>query len=277
MRVQNALGLRTRMLSPEGARNIVPQLDTDGLVAASFNPDDAVVFPWPFVWGYAEAANRLGVDVATFTRVTGFDTEGDRLTAVVTDKGRIRTRRVINATGAWSPELASMLGVSLPNHPHRHEICASEPLRVFLGPLVSDLGDGLYFSQSMRGELVGGVSNARVKPGARHGIVGRVPGALFTVAPAHVPVAVSGEDRASVGRLLRHHAGSQPDRGLDRRGAGLLPGVRLHGARLHDGAGDGSSHCGPHIATGREDPDIERWNLRRFREGRLLSEGMIIG
>jgi sarcosine oxidase subunit beta len=40
----------------------------------------------------------------------------------------------------------------------RHEICSSEPLKPFLGPMVSELSTGLYISQSMRGELVGGLS-----------------------------------------------------------------------------------------------------------------------
>jgi sarcosine oxidase subunit beta len=58
-----------------------------------------------------------------------------------------------------------MLGVALPNKPHRHEICSTEPLKPWLGPLVADLTDGLYFSQSMRGEIVGGVSNEPVPEG----------------------------------------------------------------------------------------------------------------
>ncbi len=32
-----------------------------------------------------------------------------------------------------------------------------------------------------------------------------------------------------------------------------------------------------HIAKGTDEPLFDKWALRRFREGRLLSEGMIIG
>src|SRR5204863_456712 len=84
---------------------------------------------------------------------------GDRIEGVVTSKGTIRTRRVVNAAGAWSPEIARMLGVELPNKPHRHEICSTEPLKPWLSPLVADLSNGLYFSQSTRGEIVGGISS----------------------------------------------------------------------------------------------------------------------
>ena len=51
-----------------------------------------------------------------------------------------------------------MIDVELPTYPIRHEICSSEPLKPFLKPMVSELRSGLYFSQSMRGEIVGGVT-----------------------------------------------------------------------------------------------------------------------
>jgi len=67
--------------------------------------------------------------------------------------------------------------VELPNKPHRHEICSTEPLKPWLRPLVADLTDGLYFSQSTRGEIVGGVGQEHVPPGinqdSSHAFLGR--------------------------------------------------------------------------------------------------------
>ncbi|GEJ58986.1 FAD-dependent oxidoreductase [Anaeromyxobacter diazotrophicus] len=152
-------GLRTRVLTPAEAKEVVPELDERTFLAASWNPDDAVVFPWPYVWGYAARAEALGAKVLTFTRVTGFERDGKRLTAVETDHGRIACEVVVNAAGAWSPEIAALAGVKLPNEPERHEICVTEPLKPWLGPMVSNLGSGLYFSQSLRGEIVGGMGD----------------------------------------------------------------------------------------------------------------------
>jgi sarcosine oxidase subunit beta len=152
-------GLPTRVVSPAEALDIVPQLDGSRFLAASWNPDDAVVFPWPFLWGYATRAEDLGAKVCTFTKVTGFESSGKRLTAVVTDRGRIQADVVVNAAGAWSKDVAALAGVSLPNKPTRHEILVTEPLKPWLGPLVSVLGTGLYFSQSLRGEIVGGMGD----------------------------------------------------------------------------------------------------------------------
>ena len=146
VKLQNDNGLPTRMLSPAEARGVVPELDTDGVVGASYNPEDGVVFPWPFVWGFAQAAEKLGVMVRTFTDVIGFRAQGSRIDGVVVksiapgasgESHEIRTHKVVNACGAWSPAIARMLGVELPNTPHRHEICSTEPLKPWLRPLVA--------------------------------------------------------------------------------------------------------------------------------------------
>ncbi|HEY4179183.1 MAG TPA: FAD-binding oxidoreductase [Kofleriaceae bacterium] len=158
--LQNRCGVPTKMLSPEGAQDIVPEIDLNGIVGASFNPTDGILFPWPFLWGYARQAAALGARIFTQTPVGGLErlplAEGGY--KVHTPRGAVIARRVINACGAWSPVLAKMIGVDVPTHPIRHEICSSEPLKPFLRPMVSELTSGLYFSQSMRGEIVGGVT-----------------------------------------------------------------------------------------------------------------------
>jgi sarcosine oxidase subunit beta len=274
--LQNRCGLSTRMLSPAEARKVVPELDVDGVVAASYNPDDGVVFPWPFVWGYAEGARRLGVEVATFTRVLGFDLRGSRIEGVVTDRGTLRTSRVVVAAGAWSPEVARLAGVELPNRPHRHEICSTEPLKPWLGPLVAELENGLYFSQSMRGEIVGGISNEHVPDGldqgSSHRFLALYARALSRVCP---PLA-----RAKV---LRQWAGCYdltPDANpivgpVDEvEEFHQASGFMGHGFMMAPVVGKLLAES---LARREVHPTLAPWSLRRFREGKLLGEGMIIG
>ncbi|MBM4381284.1 MAG: FAD-dependent oxidoreductase, partial [Deltaproteobacteria bacterium] len=153
--LHNRYGVKTAILSPAEGRDIVPELSMAGVQACAWNPDDGVVFPWPFLWGYARSAERRGVKVEIFTRVLGFEQSGGAIRKVKTDRGDIAADTVVIAAGAWSPQVARLAGVQLPNVAHRHEICSTEPLKPFLGPLVSVLDSGLYFSQSMRGEIVG--------------------------------------------------------------------------------------------------------------------------
>jgi sarcosine oxidase subunit beta len=164
--LQNRCGVPTRMLEPRELLRIVPELNLDGLLCGCFNPRDGVVFPWPFLWGYANRAVALGVKLHTYTKVVGIDPLPSGGFLVHTSKGNIRADRIINAAGAWSPQVAKLVGITLPNHPHRHEILSTEPLKPFLKPLVSLLSTGLYFSQSMRGEIVGGIT----VPDDSHGI-----------------------------------------------------------------------------------------------------------
>jgi sarcosine oxidase subunit beta len=156
--LQNRCGVATRMLEPKQALDIVPELDLTGIVGASYNPTDGILFPWPFLWGYARQAAAYGARIFTQTPVNGLEPAAGGGFTVHTARGTVKARRVINATGAWSPKLGQMIGVTIPTYPIRHEICSSEPLKPFLRPMVSELASGLYCSQSMRGEIVGGVT-----------------------------------------------------------------------------------------------------------------------
>ena len=284
--LQNSCGLGTRMLSAAEAKRVVPELDVHGLEAASYNPDDGVVFPWPFVWGYARACERRGVEVAPWHEVVGFETAGKRIEGVRVRSSRspdapsftIRTRRVVNAAGAWSPVVARLLGVELPNRPHRHEICSTEPLKPWLKPLVADLSDGLYFSQSTRGEIVGGISNAYVPPGldqrSSHAFLGKYARSIVRTCPILAGV-----------KVLRQWAGCY-DRTPDANPiVGEVDEVE-HFYQASGFVGHGfmmAPVVGKHLAAAiaRDDRTMEapfdRWALRRFKEGKLLSERMILG
>ena len=287
-KLQNDNGLPTRMLSPGEAKRIVPELDVSGIDAASYNPNDGVVFPWPFVWGYAQAATKLGVDVVTWHDVVGFETTGSRIDGVrvrrsgptgeIIDEptATIRTNRVVNAAGAWSPAVARLLGVDLPNKPHRHEICSTEPLKPWLKPLVADLSDGLYFSQSTRGEIVGGISNDYVAPGldqeSSHAFLGKYARGLVRTCPILGSV-----------KVLRQWAGCYdltPDANPvvgpvdDVEEFFQASGFMGHGFMMAPVVGKLLAQV---IAEGTSVPLFERWNLRRFKEGKLLSEAMILG
>jgi len=154
--IQNRCGVATRMLEPRKALSIVPELDVTGIVGAAYNPTDGILFPWPFLWGYARQAAAHGARIFTQTPVGGLEAQKGGGYIVHTPRGAVRARRVVNATGAWSPKLAQMIGVEVPTYPIRHEICSTEPLKPFLRPMLSELTSGLYCSQSMRGEIVGG-------------------------------------------------------------------------------------------------------------------------
>ena len=277
--VQRAHGLRTRLVDGAEAARIVPGIAVADLVVGSFNPDDGVLFPWPMVMGYARAAVDAGVGIFPFTQVDAFESDGTRVRAVVTSRGRVETERVVVAAGAWSPELLRMIDVELPSHPHRHEICASEPLKPFLGPLVAELASGLYFSQSMRGEIVGGIGDALAPDEARHDsslrFLGRYAKGLTRAMP-----------RLGGVRVMRQWAGLYditPDGNplvgpIDElAGVWLTSGFMGHGFMMAPIIGELSAQLMVGEASAETRAIFDRWNLRRYRTGELLSESMILG
>jgi len=280
-KVQRECGLSTQILTPREAQKIVPELSLDGIVAATFNPDDGVVFPWPFVWGFAQAATKLGVELSTFTEVAGIDVHGMTIEGVRVRKAdgtehTVKTNKVVNAAGAWSPEIAKLVGVELPNKPHRHEICSTEPLKPWLKPLVADLGNGLYFSQSTRGEIVGGIGQERVPPGldqhSSFAFLGLYARALVAACPVLGSV-----------KVLRQWSGCYdvtPDANPIVGGVDSVEhfyqasGFMGHGFMMAPVLG---KLIAEHIRNETHLPMFDRWNLRRFAEGKLLTEAMIIG
>ncbi|HET9930132.1 MAG TPA: FAD-binding oxidoreductase, partial [Polyangiaceae bacterium] len=274
--VQRRCGLDTELLPPQRIRDISPEVSDEGVLVASYNAHDAVVFPWPFVWGYAEGARALGVEIETFTRVVGIDVENGSVRRVHTDRGSIEAEVVVVACGALSPEVARMAGVELPTHPHRHEICSTEPLKPFLTPLVADLTDGLYFSQSTRGEIVGGISDPKAPTEPRQDSSARFLALYARALVGRCP-------RLGAVRVLRQWAGLydiSPDQGPilgaaeSPAGLYLASGFMGHGFMMAPVVG---KRLAALIAHGTSSAELAAWRLARFREGRTLDGEMIIG
>ena len=162
---QNRLGVESEFLSPEEAKEIVPELDISEVVAATFNQSDGTIYPFKVIHGYANRVREMGIEVKEHTEVTDIVTDGEEIKKVKTDKGEIKTDTVVNAAGGWSSQVAEMAGAEIPNVPVRHEIMVTEPFERFLEPMVISFKHGIYFSQSEHGNIVGGIGNPDEEPG----------------------------------------------------------------------------------------------------------------
>ena len=150
--------LPSELLTVAQVERQVPLLSTRGLVGGSYLRSDGTLYPFPAVWGVYEAARSLGVEVALGVDVRAVTVQDGRVTGVDTSNGPVGATTVVNAAGGWSGELSRRAGLEVPNVASRHEILATEPLKPFLEPMVVRASDGLYFSQTMRGEIVGGLT-----------------------------------------------------------------------------------------------------------------------
>ena len=157
--LQNSLTIPARWTTPAEAREIVPHLNTDGLLGATFCPKDGHANPFKVTSLYAKAAARLGVQFYTYTEVTGLSVEAGKITTVHTDKGDIATNTVINAAGGYAKMVGRMAGIELPIFPERHEILVTEPVEPMQTPMVMCFYHNLYCQQTPHGSFIMGIGH----------------------------------------------------------------------------------------------------------------------
>jgi glycine/D-amino acid oxidase-like deaminating enzyme len=140
--------LDTRAITPGEARELMPGLTGDwkgGLYTAS----DGKAEPQMAAPAIAEAARRHGAAILTGCAVRGIETQAGRVSAAVTEKGRIACDRVVLAGGAWSRLFCGNLGVELPQLKVLATVMRTQPLEG--GPEISASGGLFGFRKRMDG------------------------------------------------------------------------------------------------------------------------------
>ncbi|SNB75322.1 sarcosine oxidase subunit beta [Arboricoccus pini] len=110
--------------------------------------------PQRTVQAYAFALQDLGGRILQHTAVTGLESEGGKIKAVLTTRGRFACDQLVVAAGPQCGGLLAMVGVDLPMAPARAEMIVTEPLPLM--PLGGVDGNGLYGRQTLRGNLAYG-------------------------------------------------------------------------------------------------------------------------
>src|SRR5262249_3437411 len=105
-------------------------------------------------WGFARAADSLGVDIIENCEVTAIRTAAGRVTGVETTRGAIDAGKVAISAAGHSSVVAAMAGVRLPFNSHPLQALVSEPVKPVLDCVVMSYTVHVYVSQSDKGELV---------------------------------------------------------------------------------------------------------------------------
>jgi glycine/D-amino acid oxidase-like deaminating enzyme len=171
---QAAAGVRTEAVAGERLHELEPQI-ADGLPGAILYPQDMQVQPMLAAAHLLAAARARGAQLRLGEAVTGVRRAGERVTGVITAAGEISAGAVVNATGAWASETASLAGVHVPILPRRGFILVTEPLggvirhKVYDAAYVADVAssaEGLETSAVIEGTKSGtvliGASRERV-------------------------------------------------------------------------------------------------------------------
>lgn len=225
-------------------------------------------------WGYARAADALGVDIIQNCEVLDYIIQAGRCVGVHTSEGDIRGGVVGAAVAGHSSVMAKMAGFDLPITSYALQAFVSEPLKPVLDTVVSSPSYGTYVSQSDKGGLVIGGGLDRIPS---YGQRGNMPmqevvlGGLADMMPALAKV-----------KLLRHWAGIvdvTPD------SSPIIGPSGLDGLYVNCGWGTGGFKAIPaggylfaHILATGQHHDISRpFDKSRFNSGHLIDEGAASG
>ena len=154
-------GIDAELLDRGEVIKLLPYLDHSGearfpICGGLFQQRAGTVRHDAVAWGYARAADSLGVDVIENCEVNSFVIDGDRVRGVNTTRGRISAGRTAIAVAGHSSHLAAMAGLRLPIESHLLQAFVSEPIKPFLDHVISFGAELFYISQSDKGGLVFG-------------------------------------------------------------------------------------------------------------------------
>lgn len=276
----NCNGVTTRMLDLAEIKRRVPFLDTSpdarypvhgGFVQekAGTARHDAVA------WGYARAADRLGVDIIQNCEVVGFQRAADgRVTGVETSRATIGCEKVGMAVAGSSTILADLAGFRLPVTSYALQAFVTEPLKPVIDTVVLSLATGTYISQSDKGGLVIGGALDHFPSYAQRGSMPNVSGVLASVAEQYPALARV--------KLLRQWAGIVD---VVADSSPILGESPVPGLFVNCGWGTGGFKAIPaggtlfahHLATGRPHDLARPFSLERFSTGALIDEAAASG
>jgi sarcosine oxidase, subunit beta len=225
-------------------------------------------------WGYARAASALGVDIIQNCEVVDFIKEGGRVVGVNTNRGIIRAERVGIAAAGHSSVLAKIAGFRLPVTSYALQAMVSEPIKPILDTVILSPGTGAYVSQSDKGEIVMGAMLDLFPSYAQRG--------SFAVKQAIIAATLALFPAFSRLNLMRQWAGIVD---VVHDSSPIIGPTPLPNLYINCGWGTGGFKAIPvggwtlaHVlATGRNHPLAEPFQLERFVTGRLIDEAAASG
>lgn len=144
--LQQSVGIKTHLVTPEEMREIESRVRVDDFVAGCYEPESGYADPSQTTQGLAAAARERGARIMEQTELLGITVAGGRVTGVRTTKGDIETPVVVNAAGTWGDRVGRMVGVEVPLTVCRHKInfFTRPPTAANPHPLVYDFVKNIY-------------------------------------------------------------------------------------------------------------------------------------
>ena len=274
-----AYGVDTRILTADEVLKVCPLVDVTGggelpVLGASYHPPGSFARHDAVVWGYAVAAQRLGVHVHQGVAVSDVDVREGGCTGVMTERGPVEAGAVVSAAAGWTSVVARMAGLRLPISTHPLQAFVTEPYRHVLDGLVSSMDLYVYVSQTARGELLVGAEILPYNSYSSRSTFDFVAGSAKRSIQI-LPFMAKARVMRQWGGLCDMTPDSSPilgDSGV--QGFTLMAGMGTWGFK---GAPIFGSTMAELIATGRTPELIAPFALSRFRQDRMVPDAASAG
>jgi sarcosine oxidase subunit beta len=271
MRLNN---IRSEILTRDEMMKEAPYLDYSDkarfpIYGGMLQPDAGTARHDAVAWGYARAADQMGVDIIQNCEVLDYIWSGEKIVGVKTTRGDINAGKVGIAVAGHTSVLAQKAGLSLPIESHVLQAFVSESVKPVVNHVVVWSATYFYVSQSDKGGLVFGGHIDRYNSYAQRGNLanwGETMQGLTSLVPF-----------ASRLRLLRSWGGIMdmtPD-GSPIITTTPVPGLYLNGGWCYGGfkATPASGWCFAHtIANDSPHPFNAGFTMDRFEKGRYIDE-----
>jgi sarcosine oxidase, subunit beta len=269
-----AAGVDNEWLTPQQAQAFCPVLNIGDIrypvVGAALQRRGGTARHDAVAWGYARAADALGVDIIENCEVTGFLKErSGAIAGVTTARGEIRAPRIGVVAAGNSSVVLRTAGVALPLESYPLQALVSEPVKPVFPCVVMSNTIHAYISQSDKGELVIGAGTdaylSYTQRGGLH-ITAHALEAICELFPVFRRL-----------KMLRSWGGIvdvTPDR------SPIIGKTAVPGLYVNCGWGTGGFKATPgsaHVfawtmAKGEPHPINAPFTLERFRDGDLIDE-----
>lgn len=166
-----AFGIDMHEITLKEAEDMVPGMNTKGLISAFYLPNDGQVDPIGATHSLARGARMGGATIVEDCKVLDINIKNREITGVDTELGRVTCEYVLNCAGMWSRDLGRLVNVSLPLHAAEHLHAITLPIKGLKKhfPTVRDFDGVTYFKEESGGILLGGFE-VRAKPWGMKGI-----------------------------------------------------------------------------------------------------------
>jgi len=272
--VNRLLGIDSRVVYPDEIAKMCPELDlsdrpTWPITGALYHAPGGIIRHDAVVWGFARGADRAGIEIHPYTEVTGVESQGGRVTAVQTNRGRVEAGVVISAVAGWSTLVGELAGVPLPITTHILQAFVTEPVKPFLDVIIVSSQMHVYVSQTDRGEFLIG---AEIEPYTTYKSIGTFP--FLEYSARHVLELFPQLERLRVLRTWTGICDLSPDY------SPILGKTELEGFHISAGWGTYGFKAAPIVgttlaelaATGATPELIASFALERFHTDTLVSE-----